>query len=69
MIAGFLCGVFYGVLLHDAWRRERENRRLEEILVGLRKAWVEDDRCECGECCGCGTTGDDLCESGSTEEA
>ena len=54
MIAAFLCGMFYGALALDAWKREAANRRLDGMLAELREYWNKGEGCGCDECCGCG---------------
>ena len=52
MIWAFLCGLLYGSLLQQAWKKAQARR-----FVSGMNALFEDIRevdCSCDECCGCG---------------
>jgi len=55
MIA-FLCGLFYGALLHHAWEEDRREKLLKRYLDrGMDRLFqeIQGEECTCDECGGC----------------
>jgi hypothetical protein len=49
MIAGFLCGLFYGAFFLAVHRKAESRRRVDREIARIMQA----DECGCSECCDC----------------
>jgi hypothetical protein len=61
VMAAFLCGLFYGALLHAARQKARRLHSLDLFLERGMEHLLSDIReseCAAGECCGCGSDPD-----------